>query len=366
MRVGWDITTLAVPPTGIGRYVRELLGATALAGPEHEFVAVSLCSAEDQPALAERGGSLPPRVRRHHMGVRGARYLRRAINGAPFVPSRLLGGPFDWFVGSEWLHPRMPGVAYATIVFDLIPLRFPEWVDEPTQRLHQRHYETLRRADLVICISSYTANDVVERLGVDRDRIVVAHPGVSDRFLNAVPDASWVPGLGGRPFICALGTLDPRKNIPMLVDAFAILRENRPELALVLVGPEGRATDAVGERVVQLGVEDHVIRTGYLPDEQVPGVVAAAKAFAFPSLFEGYGMPIAEAIAAGVPTVVGDHPSMDEACAGRARRSRLTPEDLASALSQVEDIGAVPSAGMPWTVGAEAVIAAMLSAPRRS
>src|SRR5262249_53720543 len=149
-------------------------------------------------------------------------------------------------------------------------------------------------------------------LGVPEERVVVAYPGI-DPVFTAEGEAA---DLGG-PYVLAVGTLEPRKNLPALVAAFARLRQRRPELTLALAGLEGW-----GERPLQA---EGVRLLGFVSDEELARLYRGASAFAYPSRFEGFGMPVVESLASGVPAVVSAHPSLDEACGDAA--TRIDPGD---------------------------------------
>jgi glycosyltransferase involved in cell wall biosynthesis len=331
MRIAVDVSPLSVPPTGIGYYIRETTAALAAVAPQHEVVAVALVHPREAACLRERLAPLPPAVVRLVRTLPFAPKWRRLANHLPLPTLELLAGRCGAFVGSEWLYPRQRRGVRVAVVHDLIPLRHPEWTTAPTRRMHLRKLADTRRADVVVCNSAATARDVVALAGVDPGRVHVAHPGVAARFRDAAPASP--PPFGGRPYVVSVCTREPRKNLAALLDAFALLRRELPDLALLLVGGKGWGRDEVLERVAALGLAGDVEVAGYVGEERVPGLVAGARAFCWPALFEGFGMPVAEALAAGVPVVCSDHVSLDEAAGDAALRAPARdPAALAGAL----------------------------------
>ena len=367
MRVVIDATPLALPPTGIGTYLRDTISACGRTPRGHEIVALSMGGRSETAGLAEHLDS-PSGVVRLHRRVRGSFVLRRLVNAAPVPLLEPIAGRAGAFVGSEWLYPRQRSGVRGAIVYDLVPLRFPEWTTPETAALHGRKLADVRRCDVVVCISEATAADVREHLGIEAARVRVARPGVGDRFRDAAP----VPpaALAGRPYVASLCTHEPRKNLVTLVEAFARLREHHPELALVLVGSAGWDGGAAAGAVARLGLADHVLITGYLDDATVPGVLAGARAFCWPALFEGFGIPVVEAQAAGVPVACSDDRSLDEAAGDAALRfGARDPEALAAVLTQlVEDEalrtdlrarGRAHAATLTWDATAAGLLAAL-------
>jgi glycosyltransferase involved in cell wall biosynthesis len=151
--------------------------------------------------------------------------------------------------------------------------------------------------------SRYTADDVERTLGFERDRIVVASPGIHERFRAEGPKTDL-----GSPYLFTAASFEPRKNLRTLLEAFAKVRARRPELELLIAG----ATEDTGTEGART--------LGYVADDELAALHRGAEAFVFPSLFEGFGIPVVEAMASGAPTVVSSHPSMDDASGDAAVR----------------------------------------------
>ena len=335
MRIGWDLTTLCMPATGIGRYTRETLYATARARPEWEFVAVSFAGGDGTARLRASIGDLPANVEHRHIKLPGARLLRRGLSSAPVPALEVITGKVDAFVDSEWFHPRQASGKRVSIVYDLGPLLHPEWVDEQTRRFHLRALESLKqRADRIVCISEATADDVVRELGLERELISIVHPGVDAAFFDAMPAPPAI--LGGAPYVLAVGTLNERKNLATLIDAFSVVAKRSRDVRLVIVGALDRDADRIHQRIGSQGIEARTTMLGFTSDADLPGIVAGASVLVFPSLFEGYGMPVVEAMAAGTPVIASSAPSIDEAAGGAA--VRFEPRDvraLADAMAKI-------------------------------
>jgi glycosyltransferase involved in cell wall biosynthesis len=233
-------------------------------------------------------------------------------------------GKLDVFHFSDWMYPAQRNGIRATTVHDLVPLRFPEWTKSGTRRTHTpKHRNAARSCDVIFADSRFTADEVSELLGVPQTRLRVAYPPLDPRY---APEGERVEL--GRPYLLAVSTLEPRKNLPTLLEAFELLRSRHPELLLCVAGAEGW-----GERPEL--ARDGVRLLGYVPDEQLPKLYRGAEVFVYPSRFEGFGMPIVEAMACGTPVVSSAHPSLDEASGEVALRAETeSAEAFAEAIQQ--------------------------------
>ena len=341
MRIAFDVSPLSHPRTGIGNYIRGSLGGlVSAAGAEHEVVAFAPTSPQGLKMIPSALEGIPVDLRLRFLPF--AHHWRQAWSALGRPAAERFLGRFDVLHFSDWMFPPQRGGVRATTVHDLVPIRFPKWVTGRTLRMHGAKYRNMAATcDLVFCNSHFTAVDVVDRLGVATDKVRVAHPGVDPLYRVQGEQAD----LGG-PYILTVATLEPRKNLGTLIQAYRLLDG---EHALAIAGGEGWG----GQPLL-----DHpgIVRLGYVDDAEAARLYRGAEIFVFPSRFEGFGIPVIEAMASGVPCVVSSHPSLDEACGDAAVRvDPESPEAIAGgiqrALAEREDLiarGQAHAARFSW------------------
>jgi glycosyltransferase involved in cell wall biosynthesis len=320
MRIAVDVSPLSHPPTGIGNYIRgSLAGLVEAAGAEHEVVAFAPTSLHGPARIRDALGDIPVETRLWPLPASHAVRTAWSRFGHP-AAERLLGS-FDALLYTDWMTPPQRAGLRATTIHDLNPHHHPEWCTQRTIAMHRRKdVDAAERCDVIFTNSQFTADDAAATLGIEPERLVVAHPGVGTGFGPAGERATF-----DGPYILGVGTLEPRKNLNRLVDAW---RQLEGDHRLVLVGGSGW-----GE---QAGLEDEgIVLPGYVPDEALPALYRGAAAYVYPSLFEGFGITVVEAMACGTPAVVSSHPSLDEACGIAAVRvDPLDSESIAAGISE--------------------------------
>jgi len=289
MRVALDCAPLLDPPTGVGRYVRELAGALELHGVDVVRYAVAMKGDPDEPLERLR---LPARL---------VQASWRRFNW-PVIES--LVGNVDIVHATNFVLPALKRTPGVLTIHDLSFLRddtFPGG-----ERLRYLVPWSLDRASLVITPTRAVADEVVENFEFDEDRVVVTHEGIAPHFFGAGRLSDQALGRMGipGPFIMALGTIEPRKNLPRLLEAWSRVRPELDGWRLVIAGPQGW-----GE---ELPETEGVMLLGRIAEETLPGLLAAAEIFCYPSLYEGFGLPPLEAMATGTPALVGAYPAASE------------------------------------------------------
>ena len=323
MRIVVDVSPLGHQRTGIGNYLLGMLDGLAQAIAERDELAAFTIAGPRRKQVIESVLDGLPVERRIVLVPPSAHTWRTAWSRIGRLPVERMVGRFDVFHFSDWMYPPQRAGVRTTTVYDLIPVHFPEWVAPLTRRMHGRKYRNAARTcDIIFAISSYTADDAAETLRFPRERVRVAYPGVDAHY---APDGKRADL--GAPYLLTVATLEPRKNLSTLLEAFALLRQEHPDLTLAVVGAAGW-----GERP-DLAVEGvHLL--GYVREEELPALYRGAEVCIYPSLYEGFGMPIVEAMACGTPVVSSAHPSLDEASAGIALRAE--PKSADSFAEQIE------------------------------
>ena len=357
MRIVYDVSPLSHPLTGVGNYVRgSLEGVVEAAAGQHEIVAFAPTSPSGRRTIPRALAGLDVELRLVPLPF--SQRWRDVWSRLGRPPLERVLGAFDVFHFSDWMYPPQADGVRATTVHDLVPLRFPEWVTPKTAAMHGAKYaNTARTADLVFVNSEYTGRDVVERLGVAPDRVRVAYPGVKEAFRTEGDRADL-----GRPYVLTVATLEPRKNLQTLVAAHHALAG---DFLLAVAGGYGWGDQPELHR-------PEVVRLGFVGDQELARLYRGAAVAVYPSRFEGFGMPITEAMACGVPVVASAHPSMDEASGDAAvRADPEDPDAIAAAIreavarrDELVPLGREHAARFTWHAAGETFLAGYEEASR--
>ncbi len=320
LAVSVDVTAVPPQPVGAGRYTIDL--ATALG--DCADVALTLWARRTDEARWAAVGSTPdarssetrpppPVLQACAPRPRPLRLVWEQVA----LPRLLRNTSVAVHHGPHYTMPERSPVPCVVTIHDLTFVDHPEWHERSKVFVFRRALRVAaRRAEALVCVSSLTAQRLRERFA-PRGRVFVVPHGVDharfrpDADLGRDEELRAELGVGGR-FLVFIGTLEPRKAVPVLLAAFEQISTRYPEVKLVLVGRPGWGAAAVERGLAQMRARDRVLRLGYLPDETVPALLRGATAAVYPAIEEGFGLPALEALACGTPLVTTAGTAMAE------------------------------------------------------
>jgi alpha-1,3-rhamnosyl/mannosyltransferase len=322
--------------TGVGRYAADLVGGLA-ARPAGDGLRYRTATLREPPPIWLPDGTT-------HVGVPGPRRplaLAWSTIGRPRI-ERLVPEVDLVHTLLAWVPvpTRRPLVV---TLFDLMALREPAWYPAAERWRYARAWaQAADRADAVVVLSRFVGDDVTARLGIEPDRIQVVAPGVPAPFLtppsaDAMAAVTARYGLAPSSYVLTLGAVSPRKNLSVVARAIAALPPDPVgAVELVAIGPDGVGADQVRSELADLGLGRRVRLLGFVPDDDIAALVAAASALAHPSRDEGFGYPPLEAMAVGTPVVASSAGSLPEVVGDGG--TLLDPDDVGAWAAALDDI----------------------------
>ena len=344
--IGFDVTAALTQGGGIGRYTRDLIQALVVEAPDFDY---KLFSARP-PAVLPVADPLPvaPRVS-YHPAPFDERWLYRLWYRARLpLPIQSFTGPLDLFHSPDFVLPPVSGrIPTILTVHDLSFIHYPETFPATLVGYLNRVVPwSVDRAGHILADSESTRRDLQSFWGVAAERLTVLYSGVNERF-QPVTDAAALNEVCARyglqrPFVLAVGTVQPRKNYEMLVRAFRPVADHHPH-SLVIVGGKGWLDEGLPVEIERQGLRERVKLAGFVDDADLPALYSAADLLAFPSLYEGFGLPLLEAMACGTPVLSSDASSLPEV-AGGGSAMLLSPHDESAWSSAMIELLGDPAA----------------------
>ncbi len=329
MKIGIDISQIVYKGTGVARFTEGLVNGILEYDSKNEWT-FFFSSRQELPITIEsnihsKGQTLikwpiPPKV------------LSMMWNDFHTVGSTINpANNLDWFITSDWTEPSLP-VKKATIVHDLVFKKYPETVHETILKTQQKRLDWVsKESDIIFADSKSTAADLKEYYSIDK-KVVVNYPGVDtpmemdSNFITEIKSNFRIPD----EFILTVGKLEPRKNLERLITAYNLLQKKHTKLpALVIVGMQGWDTD--------IKKHDDIILPGYVNDEILTALYQSALCFAYPSIYEGFGYPVVEAMSNKCPVITSNNSSLAELATNNAALTfdPFNTEDIASKLETI-------------------------------
>lgn len=342
VRIGFNARYLTHRTTGIERYLMNLIVHLQAIAPENEYIlfctdyySSSMESPLQKGIIIDRSGSKLERG-----GIIGQ--LGKILWEQVTLPKRIKGMNLNVFHAPSFIAPIFSKACPTVVtIHDLAFLRYPEAFTRRTLLYFKAFLrKSLVMADIVIAVSQATAQDLISLLGVTSAKIRVIHHGLDGHFQRGMSseESSRVYSKFGihREFILNVSTLSPRKNVEGLIKALKLLIDEGHDIDLVISGGEGWKHSQIYTLAHRLGLDDRIIFTGFITDDDLKCLYHAAKIFVYPSLYEGFGLPVLEAMACGTPVVTSNVSALPEVAGDAALLvDPSKPEEIARAIARL-------------------------------
>jgi len=299
---------------GIGVYIRELISHLAYIDKKNQyFIIVNKHGDASFIPSADNFTILVSSITRKH-------YFIKDLWNLFFLPFLLKVKNIDIYFNPRYVLPIFKGnIKMVVTMHDMIAIMFPEiWPGISGFRIRNYIKYSSQRADIIVTISNWAKKDIVRILNVPKNKVKVTYNGINKKLFKPIPDLS-LQSLVKRKygirkkFILSVGPLGARKNHDRLIDAYSILPKCiREDYQLILTGEKKGTYDNLLEKASKICPVDDIVFTGFIPEEEMPTMISAASLFVFPSLYEGFGIPLLEAMACGTPILASNVSSIPE------------------------------------------------------
>lgn len=330
MNIGIDISQIVYKGTGVARFTEGLVGAILEYDKKNNWT-FFFSSRQELPITIESNiESKGQKIIKWPIPPKALAVLWNDFHSVSnFInPAQNL----DWFITSDWTEPSLK-IKKTTIVHDLVFKKYPETVHETILKTQEKRLKWIEKeSDLIFADSKSTAKDIAEYYKIDDKRVVVNYPGVDEpmemdiNFIKEIKSNFRIPD----KFILTVGKIEPRKNLERLIKAYNLLQKKHTKMpALVIVGMHGWDTD--------IKKHDDIILPGYVNDEILTALYQSALCFAYPSIYEGFGYPVVEAMANKCPVVTSNNSSLIELAEDNAALTfdPFNVEDIAQKLEKI-------------------------------
>ncbi len=351
MKIGIDISQIVYEGTGVAAYTRSLVKAMVRLAPEDRFLLFG-SSLRNRRPLMEFVKGLGAKNVQKKFSFLPPKFLEFLWNGVHVLPIEAFTGELDVFHSSDWLEPPTKRAKRITTIHDFAVFKYPETfsprgghdiVSNQKRKLHfVKNY-----SDLIIAVSETTKRDAVEILKIPEKKIKVIHEAADPIFYprksSETEEVKDKYGIKGEYLLC-VGTREPRKNLDRVIMAFAEMARVNEELSLVIAGKYGWGETSEKLKVKSFNkaqdksekLDSKVKILGFVEKEDLAALYSGARAFIYPSLYEGFGLPILEAMACNCPTVTSNVGSMKEVAGGAAVLAEPeSVESIAGAISKI-------------------------------
>ncbi len=369
MKILVNATSLVTLPTGIGRYTLSMYREMMKRFPEEDYTFFydyyysKELKIQASPLVSKLRGKM---VHRRGVIARGARKAK-----ATWTKFSSLFRHFDVYHEPNFVPMDFPASKIVTTVHDLSFMLYPQWHPKERVEFMEKNFASrIELSDVILTVSEYGKREVEKYVGVPGDKIKVVYNAVDERF-RPLSKASVTTYLRAKRYpenyVLFVGAVEPRKNLETLIGAFGDIERSFGNLHLIIVGPKGWLYESVFKKVEELGLTNKVHFTGFVADEELIYLYNGAQVFVYPSFYEGFGIPVLEAMACKIPVIVSNTSSLPELVGdagmlvdphsqegfAEAMRKVLSDKDEAERLSEK---GYLRSANFSWEKSAKALM----------
>ena len=369
MKILVNATSLVTLPTGIGRYTLSMYREMMKRFPEegytffYDYYYSKELKIQASPLVSKLRGKM---VHRRGVIARGARKAK-----ATWTKFSSLFRHFDVYHEPNFVPMDFPASKIVTTIHDLSFMLYPQWHPKERVEFMEKNFASrLKLSDVILTVSEYGKREVEKYVGIPGDKIRVVYNAVDERF-RPLSKASVTTYLRAKrypeDYVLFVGAVEPRKNLETLIGAFGDIERSFGNLHLIIVGPKGWLYESVFKKVEELGLTNKVHFTGFVADEELIYLYNGAQVFVYPSFYEGFGIPVLEAMACKIPVIVSNTSSLPELVGdagmlvdphsqegfAEAMRKVLGDKDEAERLSEK---GYLRSANFSWEKSAKALM----------
>ena len=322
MKIGIDISQIAYQGTGVASYTRSLVESFSKVGKDNQYVLFG-ASLRNRSILRDFTDQFDKEIFKTKFSFLPPKFLEFLWNGVHLLPIESFIGKVDVFHSSDWLEPPTRNAKKVTTIHDLTVYKYPQAFSprgghDIVKNQKRKLFFTKHYSDLIIAVSQTTKQDAIDILKIPEKKIRVIYEAADTFYFPRQPkeikEVKEKFGIKGDYFLC-VGTREPRKNIDRVVVAFSQLAKQLPDYSLLIAGKYGWGSDINPK----FEIRNSKIRIlGYTEKEDLARLYSGARAFVYPSLYEGFGLPILEAMACGAPVITSNVGSMKEIASGTA------------------------------------------------
>jgi len=317
MTIGIDISALTVRHTGVARYSLSVLESLLSLDRKNKYILFAFVFSGESLIKESSLVKFPNaelKIYRTHRGL-----LRRLWHFIPFISADFFYRGVDFLHLSDIFYLPTRNIPTVATIYDLTPSLFPDYHYSRNIDFHNRRNKFIsERSKLVITLSENSKRDIRKVLDIPNSRIRVIPGGISNKYhpiksKKSIENIQKKYNLHYGKYFLFIGTLEPRKNVEGLLEAYAKIRSRLPSsFNVVLIGKKAWGWKNIQNTIKKLNLYKSVITPGYLPDDDLIAIINGAKLFTYPSFYEGFGLPVLEAMACGIPVVSSNTSSLPE------------------------------------------------------